>query len=97
MFSLRGVLGSTLPRGSVPRRRVLSSFLCVVSSGVLCCVVLCHDAEFRDVFFASPPGGQLEMGRITDMVPGGGENPCKRNGLFFCEDGRIGAKLPVFP
>ena len=36
----------TLLRSSVPRRRVSGCFLCVVSSGVLCCVVLCHDAEF---------------------------------------------------
>ena len=95
MFSLRRVLGSALLRGSVPRRRVSGCFLCVVSSGVLCCVVLCYDAEFRDAFFASCPrecsvawfcvatqsfeqlslrrvlGGLLEMGRVTDIVPGG--------------------------
>ena len=96
MFSLRRVLGSALLRGSVSRRRVLSSFLCVVSSGVLCCVILSHDAEFRDVFFASCSGGLLEMG-ITDMVPGGVRILAKEMACFSARMGGLVRNCPYFP
>lgn len=75
--------------------KVSGGVVILAKETVLCCVVLCHDAEFRDVFFASCPrecsaawfcattqsfeqlslrrvlGGLLEMGRVTDIVPGG--------------------------
>ena len=73
MFSLRRVLGSALLRGSVPRRRVLSSFLCVVSWGL------------------------LEMGRITDMVPGGVRILAKEMACFSARMGGLVRNCPYFP
>ena len=83
-------------------------------------MVLCRDAEFRDVFFASCPWeysaawfcattqsvgmfslrrvlGQLEMGRITDMVPGGVRILAKEMACFSARMGGLVRNCPYFP
>ena len=60
-------------------------------------MVLCRDAEFRYVFFASCPGGLLEMGRITDMVPGGVRILAKEMACFSARMGGLVRNCPYFP